>query len=99
MSLADMTGRDEAPKPFEVLSTDEENALGAIRLAVAGIRERGPVADVAAIVRAVVEAGGSEESPAENGLRRLRLGSARFSVTVLPAEGGRVGVEFDPPPA
>lgn len=86
-------GEEEAAT-LQVLTLDEENALGALRTAVARIRSRGGVADLAAIVHAVIEAGGAPEGPDEHGSRRLRLGSARFTVDVRPAEGGQVGVDF-----
>ncbi|HEY1765437.1 MAG TPA: hypothetical protein VGF85_10975 [Opitutaceae bacterium] len=96
MSPPDTTVRDEVSLPLEVLSTDEENALGAVRMAVTGIRDRGCVIDMEAIVRAVVEAGGSDDGPAENGRRLFRSGSARFSVDLRPVDGGRVVLDFDP---
>jgi hypothetical protein len=90
----DNGGRSE---PWEVLSADEEAALGAIRMAVAGIREGRGVADVASIVGAVIQAVGASAEAGSDGGATLRLGSARLSVQMCPGPLGRVAIDFGPP--
>jgi hypothetical protein len=100
MSGEEGAGGEAGIEGFAVLSPEEENALAALRLAVAGIREGGGVADAASIVRAVLEAGGAaEEARPADGRPVFRLGSARFAVDARPAAGGRLEIDFDPPSA
>jgi hypothetical protein len=86
-----------SPEAVGVLTDLEENALHALRGVVGALRADGAPADIEAIVRGIVQAGGLCASGMGEtaGCLDCRFGGARFSLTaVIP--GAKVEVDFGP---
>jgi hypothetical protein len=86
-------------EPVDVLTFDEEGALGRIREIVSGMRSMGSAPQLEEVEKAVTAAGGAVLTDAgEAGSRIYGLSGARFSLSADPGSGGAILLSFVPAP-
>jgi hypothetical protein len=88
MTAPSCEARGRSVEPVDMLTFDEENALGTIREIVSGIRARGRAAPIDEVEKALIAAGGMVLVEAdEAGDRICGLSGARFSLATDSATG------------
>jgi hypothetical protein len=81
----------------DLLTFDEENALGTIREIVGGVRAGGRAAPMEEVEKAVVAAGGMVLNKTDGaGSRIYGLSGARFSLSADSGPGGAIILSFLP---
>jgi hypothetical protein len=84
-------------EPVDVLTLDEESALGTIREIVSGIRAGGRPAQMEEVEKAVMAAGGTVLVDTDAGGSRIYgLSGARFSLSADSVSGGAILLSFVP---